>query len=823
VVSLFALACGGCAEERKDRIDFGEVPAGWTRTAWRDGEAVSGEGALEVAVVGGRVVLACAAPGEGEVTIDGVVVPWSCEQGEAPADPLVEIGVAPVASNAESGLGDGTLAGDAAFVPVPASGDLLLLDTDGARVWRQGPFYRVGSWGLWTRDERTAGTDWVTPPACFGGGEYLHQDGRCTGEEREADGSVPEGWAYVHPGFADGAWTTGADVPEAGVVVLAKGGAVGVLDASLEVSLGDESAYSRFQLTRAVTGEAPGDADWAAHGEDAVAEERSTGDVFRASGLGTVTPDVRRTGETLGPASRCAPAPDRLWCVDDGGELWLVDGDVRREASVGSPARLAASEDDLWLWYDEGWLRRLGADGETETWARVPEADLLAADPLGLAWVIAGDAFTAIDGPDSLASAVVLPDRPVALTVDPVAHDAYVAYRAGSAGCDGALADGCAGGVHPALIHSFYARAGPEEAVSSGHPLNLMLAPLIETPTDDDVDLDWSEGTSDCAGTDAEIACCLLAEATDRVDANLSHLEGLGGAVVVGVNPTWLRQARICDDEAALSVLNDHAAGVTFSRLAHTDLAADGAVAWYLDRVGAAWTAPVDAADEYAALQAALADLFDYADLDRAELEIATTLTGGNAFDWPSMVGWETPGWVLPARNATAPPITLSYFAAAGALPRIGLDGYRKKELFPLEMSERAEVLRLGSGLTDWATAGDTDVLYLPGLTWALNTVGDVAASGAFRESAKFGIEVEEADWTAVRRYLRRILSSAGSSEVKSCYLHIYDISAPDGLMSDYTPDGADEAGLAAIEQELMAPGWARWSTPEQVAAEAGE
>lgn len=863
-------------------LDFGEVPAG--RVATRglvvagDNDAATSEPGLSLRWIKGEeqhLLLVSCDPealeaSSGNIRVSGGEVAWSCSLGAAVEEPLVAIAATPAESLSETGLGDAELAeGDAvALRPASRTGDLLMTDPRAGRLWRMNAFYRVGSWGMWGADDEETESDWAPAPDCFEEGKASRQDGSCTGLERDAEGEIPEGWSYYHGGFVEGlpGVSDGVDVPgpDVFVVVGSDGGRgwIGVIDASLDERLADEESYSYWRLVRRVADPGlDGDLRVARVGTEVVVVGVESGKALRVSGLDGAEPTLAAVGELGGPVE--------AWAADDQGGLAFADGRWQRVgSSLGdldcaawgplagtAPDHAASDGSRLWASFADV-VASCPLDGGEAGFVAIADAGGLSADPLGYATVFVGStlfSFTAASAPKA---GLALPATPLAIGGDPLPHDVYLAYPAGSEGCDGDLAEACTAGSHPGSIQSFYLRPGLDLAVSGGHPMNLFFGPVIETPKDESVDSDFSKGTASCDGAPEDVppdifdACCALERSTARVSKNLDYfLESWGDATfVLGVNPSWIRQARSClaqSDGAtrergrgALQVLAAYAEAMEFARWTHTGLTDpdfDAASAYYIDRLvgSGGWEAPVDGQEDYELLHQGLAAMYDYDDLGEMDGEALSTYElpplvagAGNGFDGPVMVeeGWADPSWISAIRDGAEEPLPAFYFTSAGSIPAIGITGYRKKENFPLDMAERGSVFEMGTDPTDWYEGGDSGMLNIAGMNWAVNAVGDIAGSGAFRESTIWGNSVEEEDWTAVRRYIRRSLASAPPEATKSWFVHLFDLSNNDGDFQDASgvEEGSDinVDAIEAIEAELVDRGYARWSRLSDIVAE---
>ena len=434
---------------------------------------------------------------------------------------------------------------------------------------------------------------------------------------------------------------------------------------------------------------------------------------------------------------------------------------------------------------------------------------------------------------------------------------------AGQEGCDDALAEHCEGGQHPPLIHSLYASSGLVPPTSSGHPLNLFLNPILKSPKDHEVNTDFA-GVADTCGApapdedpDVHLGCCGLEWLYD--DGALRNflyfrdsLATVGGdtpqgdddvQVVLGVNPAVLRQIHECladsgrspsrGEQALAFIQRWPDADMPLTHWSHTsleDIDADTSIAWYMGLLyqeGVDWQAPVDSQAEYEMLHEGLAAIWSLAGL-------SYTVGAGNSLDGPLMLdpegGWpdDDPSWVRAIRDAPlsvgGEPLPVFYFASAGGMPDIELLGFRKKELFPLDMRQRAALFEMGEDPESWYLGGSAHMVYMPGCSWEMATLGSVAEAGLYREAQKWGLTITPTTWEYIHRYLRRILASSQPEAVKSWYVHIFDISAPSGNFAQNSGVGAlgdiNVEALERINTELVAPGYARWSTPEEILAE---
>lgn len=881
-----------------------------------------------------RLVVACDPglddPAGGALTLDfagadPIQLDATCEPGERPPelpDPLLEvIDTHAFSSVAETLLGDATIAaGDGArLVLNPPSGDVFLSDPVAGRLWRQGPGYLVPGWGAWLPLDMEVYANWNPFPPCIDEGLWNRQDGTCTGVERNGDGSIPENWAFVHSGFV-GDTTNQLDGVRMGMalpgrelmaVVGERSGesVVAVIDAGLAVELGDESPYSYLQLVRQAASEQPlpegllltlsTDGAWLV--------EPNTGATWLLQGLDQVQPQVVRSSLEVGTIVSWASMPQGLLLQRDDASYAILSGDglVELEPAAGwgsldraQPDLLAGDGQHAWAWFAEPGLlawRELDGDGGglIVPPASVQAVHLLVADsiyggaasPSSMAWLVAETTSGGVELLGAQAeygvvesAGVELPGLPLDMAVDGAPHDLYLAWPAGSEGCDGDWSDLCSGGEHPALIQSGYASYGLVPPTSTGHLLHMFINPILETPKDNNIDMDFSRGEARCGEAPGDFdqalydGCCALEWAVDaRVVPNLDYVldawTTVGGdtqstdddvAVVVGLNPTWLRQARHCYAEqitaaqgfAALEVLATYRdLGLGFTHWTHTSMAdpdATDPMGYFMGLLyepGVDYDFPMDSQAEYQLLHDGMYaatrydDLPDYDDgsgpVVMATLEVPLQVISGNHFDGAVMVsddGWpgDEPSWIRAGRDGPLalgdPPFQAYYFASAGSDPAVGLDGFRKKELMPVDIRRQVAAFEMGEDPEDWFEGGDSGVLYLPGHSWALNTLGDLQEAGLYRESQVWGTETEARDWEQVSRHLRRVLASSQPDDIKVWYLHVFDFTNTSGMIAENSGVTADSDvnvdGLEALNALLVHPGYARWAQPDAVVQE---
>ncbi len=935
------------AAEISGSLDFGAVPHGMvasrallvhnvstTPTVSADSQALSWSWVGSDVGAAARLVVACdpalATQTSGTLTVefagDGpIALDWDCEAGARPAelpDPLLlTIDTQAYASVPGSQLGEAaiTASDGAQFVLNPASGDVFLTDPQAGRLWRQGSGYLVPGWGAWLPLDMDLYANWNPYPPCFSSGMWNRQEGSCTGQERNGDGTIPENWVFVHSGFVgddDNDLTgvrAGVALPEFELIAvvgeLGGEGFVGVIDAGLAIVQADESPYSYLQLLRPAASEQPLPEGLliAPSSSGAWLLEPNTGATWLLQGLDQAQPQISRAALELGSVERWASMPQgMLLHRQDGSNVILIGEElVELEPALGwgsldqvTPDLLAADGLHAWAWFaDASVLAWREIEGEQSGLlvlpAAVQDVHLLAVDsifggqaaPSSMAWVVAEtfDGELLLLGAQAelgvvQAEGVVLPALPLDMAVDTAPHDLYMAWPAGSEGCDGEWAELCSDGQHPALIRSAYAPYGLVPPTSTGHLLGMFLNPILETPKDYNINQDFSKGEARCTeapeGFDQALwdGCCAMEWAVEqRVVPSLDYVVDTWTTVgsgtqtpdddvvaVVGLNPTWLHQARLCYAEdltaaqgyAALEVLATYRdLGLGFTHWTHTSMADSDATEpmdYFMDLLydaGVDYSFPMDTQAEYQLLHDGMYaatrydDLPDYDDgsgpVQMSDLELPLQAISGNHFDGAVMVsaqGWPDgdPSWIRAGRDGPLalgdPPFQAYYFASAGSDPLIGLDGFRKKELLPVDIRRRVAAFEMGEAPEDWFEGGDSGVLYLPGHSWALNTLGDLQAAGLFRESQVWGTDTEVRDWEQVQRFLRRGLASSQPDDIKSWYLHIYDFTSYNGVIAEnggVTADGdINVDALEAINAMLVQPGYARWAHPDAVVQE---
>ena len=845
---LLLLACRPAAQpDDSTSVDFGVhgqtellAPAGLVASSILEiDRPVTAEGDLTVrSLTDTRLLVSCdpsTHPAQGALTLTDDLgltqdVPVTCGETDVdpvlPADPLVEINAAAVRMKPPTGLGEATTG--AALVPVDVSGDVLLLDPDQGRAWRRSPYYTVPDWGLWVTDLVSEVTYWATDEDCIGNTvSGIGQNGECDGTELNRDGTVPEGWWFHHPGFADDlpGVSDGFFVDSADVVVLLGEGAW-VLDASVQTEFEDEGSYDFLSRAYEVP-DAP--SGLVAYGDQAL--DPSTGAVYAFLALDSQRPGLEvvadlATPEVLGRGVFYAQ-----------GAYQLPAGEILDTSPLGVPTRVATDGEMVWSVYDDAirWTDGKGA-GILSTAHLGPVLDLVATEIGGrrLAWLVVedGDGIQVVGAsPGGVATqGLSLPAVPVAAVVDTAPSDLVLAFEAGDSGCDDVWADHCVGGEHPALIWSGYAQYGLDRIGASGHPVNLFLAPVVETPIDARIDKDWTGGQGGCSAdlTSREQGCCALDWAIDaRMEPNLAYLLELDKPVVLGLNPSVEKQAKLCggDVESRFFGALQQAAddGMELTHWTHTpyDDLDPSVPAEYVDEVGVAWEPPIDTQLEYALFMEGLI-LQHEPHLDGIPLWASS----GNSMDGLTM-DWFGASWVDAMRDAGVErgrePFTFYYFALAGGMPDVGDDGFRKKEQVPLDIRQRTHVFEMGSTPDDWFMPGASGMHFVPGTTWLVNAFDPMAYAGVWRETQRWGVELVENDWTLLNRYLRRIVASSDPDVPKTWYIHLYDITHPDPslrALANETEGDKNVQGIAWIDEVLVGSGAGQWASLEEIEAE---
>lgn len=812
-------------------------------------------------------------------------------------DPLaVSQGLEALGSAPGSGLGSAVFDGEGPvpFAADPLTGNAWFGEASSGKAWRLDPFYRHPIWGLWVAEDRRGLDLWEQAPDCFLTVDGLFQSGDCDGSERDLDGEIPRGWQYFHGGFAgDGEELAGlsalaADPARGRVWALASGVLRGI-DTDLRTTPDEpEGAYSFSQVVdglRLPLGPFWRQS-WAGVADDQLwLVDRGSGrvaslDLPPSEGALTVRfpglPDGEVSGATgaLG-ASLLFVGADR-WV----GALDRASGQVAWGVSLpagllrGEPVASAARGDRAWFAWPEGILTVEAGEAHLILPPEGAQIAGIAADlveggdaaPMALLYVVGqrdGEGWLWAASWDGawLGEGLALPAAPRALGYGAEAHDLYVLYAAGTGGCDGALAETCAEGSHPAVVQPLYNPYGLVPPASRGQPLNLFLSPLIETPLDTEIDEDFSQGHCPDAAEGLATTCCALRWVVDeRLAPNLAYFQDRVGrlgadtegedddpTLVYGLNPSVLRTARLClasddpvDVEAGVALYRVLAGvggpRVALSTLTHTGLSMpDEHLDYYLQLLYDSpddYALPIDSQSEYLALHAGLSAALRTDDLglsDLAALDLQSTLGAGNGFDAEELLGpdgWADGSWVEAIRDGPLalglPPRRGFYFLSAGADPEIGTVSSRKKELWPLDIRERMKVTGLPLDPADIVSPDpDSDLALLPGMSWEIGTLDELSRGGAFRETLKYGDSVDAPTWDLVFRNLRRLAATGDADSVKCWYQHFFDLNHPAGLYAENSGVNADQDvnldGLRRIQTELIDPGYARWALPSEI------
>ncbi len=699
-------------------------------------------------------------------------------EADLPSPLWQELARQTVAARDSTGLGGLELA--STLIPVPRIGELLVAETGAGRLWRQNAFYVVPDAGVWvTQDIREVG-GW-TPQGCVLTSSGLWQTGDCTGYE-----DAPEGWTFHHGGFASAPGDIRYGLALEDLVLLTGPGAW-VLDASVEDSLSDEGPYSYLQHLRGVQGAPRGARPWGA----GLIED--SGQTWRIEGLDSLSPsavsddllDVQVLGEGI------------AWGTDSG--FVTPQGSLTDQLDRGPPERLAWDGERAWAWYASGVLGWTdGQDKGLLSTLALGDVDALLADTVhgqGLAYLLVDGHLHAATRTGLQSEGLEL-GQPDALVVDPSSHDLY------SIEADQLTSLGSVLALEPHW----------------DDPAQIFLAPVLETPTDSKIDTDFSWNQAGCEQSGGpEAGCCALAWTVEaRIEPNLAYLEGLGAAVVLGVNPSVLRQAELCAErehpagQALLDALGHaQSQGIELTNWTHTphnDPDPDNP-GWFIERIGGEWEPPVDTQVEYDLLHQGLASVFDL--LPEVELIAGSgNSVDGNHIDWDG-------SWVTALRDGPLPsgrpPLRTSYFGFAGGRLDVGDVSFRKKELFPVDLRLRMQPFELGTSPESWHEGGSSGLRYLPGTTWLVNSLDTLVPSGVWRESLYWGLELSEQDWALWQLYLRRLLAASDPQQERVQYLHLHDIAHPEMTMEQRaTPDGEDLnlMALRRLEQDLPV----RWS-----------
>jgi hypothetical protein len=910
-------ACGGCRGLPPDEdivVDLGEV---WLdsevalrlpRTDLSSDEDLSltaGDGYTDLRWV--PASLGAVSLTLGSVVIDAMVV-------EAPSvwpDPIAEtIALEPLSSIPASGLGDASFpdSGPIPFAAAAAAGELWVGASDQGRAWRLDVFYNHATQGIWAKQDFEDSAGWREPPGCFIDTVGLLQDGTCTGAERDRDDTIPDGWRYLHGGFVGGSdphpeealdglsamvddtdaqrlWLLGSSGGEGWLRAIDQGLTAGPgegdgsdpytyrqLVPELDLSLGEGWGTPRAGLL--------GDGLWMAS--------------LDSGQLATLTPPGGAPAEltTLGPLLEVVQLDDVLVALndktvrgvslDDGAELFSV----ARPAGLpsGAPVATLSAEGAAWLIWPALMLK-VSPLGEL-TMVLPPRGVALAglvedvvsggsADPLALLYAAGsgddgGILWGASPGGGWYGSPLSLPASPRALGHARDPHDLYVLYAAGDDGCDDPNLDVlCEDGERPPIVHALYNPYGLVPPTSEGHLLNLFLSPIIETPKDNGLGIDFALGRCETVEPYGSAGCCALdwvvaARLGPNIDYFTDVIQSLGDAtaaveddptLVWGINPTLLQQAWRCLDSSNLS---DQAAGYaayevslslpgprsSVSAWTHTP-AGNGFISdvqnWFVIQAPelGEYAPPVSDASEYQLLHDGMAMVFDPTRLPESAGDLRdedpealwTPLASGNSLDIADIVaykGWADPDWLTPVRDGPLslgqPPRSAYFFLPAGVELEVGVTKFRKKELYPLDIRDRVVDWLSTDPATPDVADPSSGVVNVPGFSWEIGTLSGLSETGAFRETLRFPVTVDEDDWAYTHRYIRRLIASTQPGDVKSWYLHIFDVSNPNGLYtanSQVTDDqDITRDAIERMNADFVTPGYARWALPEEIVEE---
>jgi len=862
-----------------------------------------GELSLELleGVVGIEVSWTPDVTGQGGASVlwpDGTRLELVAEAGDAlslwPAPIATEIGIEALAAQPETGLGAADLSGSGpvSLVEDPVNGHTFVAEPDAHRIWRLDPFYRHPSWGIWVATSKEDKERWTNAPPCFLDANGLTQNGTCTGDELDADGDVPEGWRFYHGGFAEDPGLNGisamvADESRGRIWVLGEGRAR-ALDADVNLTGeegGDPYVYTQFIPGLRIDLGSDFARPWGALvGTDLLLVGQDSGAVAALDpSSGTLT----GLGSLPGPLDAVAHDGTDLIAIAGDTLRWhdILDGVTLAEqtlpaGALGAADRGQAHDGRAWFVWDgrlavstPDSLHLVAApDGGTITDVVFDEVSGGNAEPLSRLYVLgetAGAGWLRAATPEGAwqGDAVSLPTPARALGQGRTAHDLHVIYGASTEGCDAELASWCTDGEHPALVQSFYEPYGLVPPTSTGHPLNLFLYPIVETPKDADIDDDFTADSA-CGGeAGRDAGCCALAWSVEqRVAPNQAYLTDVLGslgsetvgtdddpAFAWGINPSFLRQARLCLESeetehqeagraAYLAVAGLVADRHELTHWTHTAAALGLGESenhrFYLSLLyedGVDFELPLDGPEEYAMLHEGISAVFQTDDLDDpelAELDLWSPLTSGNSLDAEELtdpdVGWpdQDPSWVVPVRDgplAVDQPAREAYsFLSLGTDPEVGSATWRKKELWPTDLRKRTELMWLNEDALSFGVADPASRLVnIPGMSWELGTLRTMSEAGAYRETLKYGQTVLDANWENVHRMLRRLIASSEPDVVKGWYQHIFDVSHRNGIFVENSGVTADRdrnlEALERIEVELVAPGFARWTTPSEL------
>ena len=919
------MGCQGCQVSVPDdtataifgsTYDLGEVWLGGevARRLPIDAADISGDDVLSITPGDGYVDVRWVPTDLGEKTLtldaDGQIITLNAtvlEPGLWPQPLVTSISLEPLDSLEASQLGDAFFpeTGPIPIAADPINGDVWFGSSDQERAWRLDVFYNHASWGMWVFKDIEQKGIWDNVPSCFIDTSGMLQNGTCTGAERNNDSSIPGNWRYLHGGFvgetseapldalpglsamvtdelADRIWLLGDDD---GVGWL-KAIDIGLAPAAGE---GEGDAYTFRQLAPGINfdlGDGWGGLRSGLYGSELWIASTESGQIGSLSFSGTIT-----SLTTVSGLQEAVQVGDTLILISDteiigisltgGTELFA---EARPPGTTGAPLSTWSDDEAAWMIFSDQMLM-IRASGEHAA-ILPPEGvslvgmvrDIVApgaplqmslqyvagvADSGGLLWGATSEGVW-------FGEPILLPASPRAIGHARDPHDIFILYAAGSEGCEEPLlAPLCQDGERPPVVHSLYNPYSLVPPTAAGHPLNLFISPILETPKDRGVGTDFSQGF--CASTEVydDDGCCALDWVLDqRLQPNISYfvdtIQALGEetpsidddpTIVWGVNPTVLRQAIECmesdnewDREAGLNMysaildLPDERSSI--ANWTHTAAGEDQlsvAQDWFIanapDSTG--YTAPVSDQYEYGLLQDGMSAVFDPTRLPEAAGDLRTLdpaalwtpLISGNGLDAAGIntfEGWKDPDWLTPIREAPLsidqPPRSAYYFLSAGIELEIEMTKFRKKELYPYDIRQRT-VNWLN---TDIIIPGVPDpasgVTNLPGMSWEIGTISAVSEAGGFRETLRFSVQVEERDWTYAHRYVRRLIASSKPDDVKSWYIHIFDITNPYGLftansgVTDKTDINRD--AIHGFNEAFVAPGYARWALPEEILVE---
>ncbi len=922
------IGCQGCRVSTTDDsgpavIDLDEIALG---EVWLGGEVarripldaveITTEDDLSLTVGDGYVDLRWIPDSLGETALtlqaDGATIVLTAEVVEPGAwpEPLaVPITLEPLDSMDETELGDAEFpaTGPLPIAADPITGEIWFGAADQGRAWRMDVFYNHATWAMWVYKDFEEKGAWISTPSCFEESSGLRQDGTCTGNELDADGSIPDNWRFLHGGFVGqhpafpdedltGLSAMITDDDSQRIWLLGDADSAGwmrAIDIGLPPGEGEgdgNDPYTFRQLVPDVDAEL-GDG-WSGLrggllGGGLWVASTDTGRIGTLSTTGTLT-----TLTTLSGLTEAVAVGDTLIGLTDTGIVGvsLSDGSERfaidRPAGLpdGAPLSAWASDSAGFMVFSElmlmvqpggGYAMVLPPDGVSlhgvidDALSGGTAADMAllyvagSADDGGVLWGASPEGVW-------YGEPLALPATPRAIGHARDPHDIYIVYAAGSEGCESPeLSVLCEDGQRPPVVHALYNPYSLVPPTSAGHPLNLFLSPILETPKDNGLDSDFSQGRCANPGDFFETSCCALDWVTQqRLLPNVAYFTGViqtlgdGSAttdddptIAWGINPTLLRQAYECMESADA---DDRQAGIdlyeaiialpgsrsTIANWTHTAGGEDkisDPQNWFIAHAPSSdgYTAPVSDQYEYQLLHDGMSALFDptrlpagagsLRSLDPATLW--TPLISGNSLDAEGIYefpDWSDPDWLTPIRDAplslSQPPRSAYYFLSAGVELEVGMTKFRKKELYPLDIRQRT-VSWLSTDITAPGVPDpDSGVINIPGMSWEIGTIGVLSEAGAFRETLRYTVDIEEEDWVYASRYVRRLLASSQPEDVKSWYIHIFDVTNPNGLFTENSgvTDKQDitRDTIQRFNDELVAPGYARWALPEDILVE---